>query len=295
MIARDANIIDVSVVIPSYNSRRTIDSCLKALLKQTSLGRVEIILVDSSNDGTDELVRKNFSKVRLIRLPSPTPQGKARNAGVRVAQGEVVAFIDADCSAAPDWLEKHLAAQRRYPLVGGSIGNSRWYSLIGWAAYFLEFSGYSPSSRQGPANCIISGNFSAKKSILEKHPFPEELWRGEDIAFLGSLAGKYELYYLGSARVDHDHPYRLGEFFRKQKRNGESAAVVWKMIGKHPILVRHRCLSFLTPFWRLPLILFRTLRDTPLWSLPLLLASPLIFAGACCWAWGFYQRAKQGD
>ena len=57
---------DVSVVIPSYNSRGTIRACLESVLGQETELTYEVLVADSSDDGTDEIIRADFPGVRLI-------------------------------------------------------------------------------------------------------------------------------------------------------------------------------------------------------------------------------------
>ena len=60
----------VSVVIPSYNSSKHIRACLNSLLCQVSEIPFEVILVDSSNDGTDQIVRAEFPQIRMcLKIP----------------------------------------------------------------------------------------------------------------------------------------------------------------------------------------------------------------------------------
>ncbi len=94
----------ISVVIPSYNAEKTIRKCIDSLSRQTFRGDFEIILADSSGDLTAEVVSADYPRVKLIRFEKKTDPGTARNAGVKQAKGEVIAFIDADCEAAPDWI-----------------------------------------------------------------------------------------------------------------------------------------------------------------------------------------------
>ncbi len=93
----------VSVVVASYNGARTLPACLE------SLGRLhypdyEVIVVDDgSTDATPELAGR-FPQVRWLRHPRNLGLSAARNTGIAVARGRIVAFTDADCRADPDWL-----------------------------------------------------------------------------------------------------------------------------------------------------------------------------------------------
>ena len=112
---------DISVVVPSYNSRTTIGRCLEALRGQRFDGEYEVIVVDSSHDGTGEHIEREFPWVKLIHLDERTLPGRARNVGVQEARAEIVAFTDADCVPAPDWLGRHRQAQRHHEVVGLSL------------------------------------------------------------------------------------------------------------------------------------------------------------------------------
>lgn len=96
--------IKVSVIIPVYNTRQYLQECMDSILKQ-SLDSIEIIIVDDgSTDGSLELVKeyeKTHSNICVIYQKNKK-QGAARNAGLKIARGEFVYFIDSD-----DILENH--------------------------------------------------------------------------------------------------------------------------------------------------------------------------------------------
>ncbi|MBF0140515.1 MAG: glycosyltransferase [Magnetococcales bacterium] len=102
--------IDVSVVVICYNEEKNIATCLDALLRQTyPVFRHEIIVVDGgSTDQTAAITRSYTAAHSHVRLTSEPRIGTsfARNAGVAAARHPYIAFIDADCIAAPDWLER---------------------------------------------------------------------------------------------------------------------------------------------------------------------------------------------
>jgi glycosyltransferase involved in cell wall biosynthesis len=92
-----------SVVVPVRNGAATIGACVESLVAQRyPADRYEIIVVDNgSTDDTAPVV--SAYGVTLLRCETPGPS-PARNAGVRHAQNELVAFTDADCVADPGWL-----------------------------------------------------------------------------------------------------------------------------------------------------------------------------------------------
>jgi len=99
--------MSISVVVPTYNvesTRGTMRQCLESVVSQDAPAD-EIIVVDSSDDGTTDVIREFEPAVRLIHLPQPTFAGDALNLGVREASGEAIAFIDSDCVAERTWIK----------------------------------------------------------------------------------------------------------------------------------------------------------------------------------------------
>ncbi|MGD9800664.1 MAG: glycosyltransferase family 2 protein [Parvularculaceae bacterium] len=111
----------VSVVIPHFNQARLLEICLSSLEQQTwPRARCEIIVADNGTPGGIESVKAAFPHVRFIDV-AERGAAPARNAALAVTTGEAIAFIDADCVAAPDWLENGLDGLREADLSGGRI------------------------------------------------------------------------------------------------------------------------------------------------------------------------------
>lgn len=95
-----------SVVIPHLNTPALLARCLQSVTAQTlDSGTAEIIVVDNGSPAAMlEGLRADWPAVRFEVEPAPGP-GLARNRGVAVARAATLAFIDADCRAAPGWLQ----------------------------------------------------------------------------------------------------------------------------------------------------------------------------------------------
>lgn len=103
-----------SVVIPTYNRKPILAKCLRALEQQRFQGdRVkgyEVIVVDDgSTDGTLDWLRQSQTEFPHVRLFEQNHQGPAiaRNLGVQVAEGDIIAFIDSDLVVVEDFLQIH--------------------------------------------------------------------------------------------------------------------------------------------------------------------------------------------
>ncbi|MES0879399.1 glycosyltransferase family 2 protein [Roseibium sp. SCP14] len=117
--------VPVSVIIPCYNSERTIRNALLSVVQQ-SQRPLEIICVDDcSKDRTIDVIRvfaEEFSEqsIRIERMPGNDGPGSARNLGWDMAKGDYVAFLDSDDFWHPQKLEFQLAVMREHGCFGSS-------------------------------------------------------------------------------------------------------------------------------------------------------------------------------
>lgn len=114
----------VSVVVPVYNDSQRLGKCLVALAQQTyPRDRYELILVDNNSSENVRSVVDAFDGVVYAKESEEGP-AVARNKGISLSKGEIIAFTDSDCLPYPDWLEKGVSALLRAgnnALVGGRI------------------------------------------------------------------------------------------------------------------------------------------------------------------------------
>ena len=114
----------VSVIIPVYNDPQRLATCLRALARQTYPRELlEIIVVDNGSSHDLDPLAREFPEVRFESEEKPGSYA-ARNKGLSIARGEVIAFTDADCIPKPAWIEKgiaHLLGIDNCGLVGGAI------------------------------------------------------------------------------------------------------------------------------------------------------------------------------
>ena len=146
MLQEADNSMKASVIIPTYNSSAYIRACLRSMAEQT-LPPYEVIVVDSSTDGTPDIVRAEFPTVTLCHRDQQTYPGEARNIGVETATGDVVVLLDSDCVADADWLEELLAVYEHKPEATGVAGNvhrpvdDNAYGFVDFWASFINLLG----------------------------------------------------------------------------------------------------------------------------------------------------------
>ena len=112
----------VSVVIPHYGDLEALDTCLGTLARQTFLAEdFEIVVADNASpEGEAAVAEAIAGRARLV-IVSERGAGPARNGGVAVSRGEILAFIDSDCQAEPEWLTEGVKALADYDFVGGRV------------------------------------------------------------------------------------------------------------------------------------------------------------------------------
>lgn len=102
--------VEVSVIIPCYNSSGTIQRAVNSVLRQEGV-ETEIILVDdgSTDDSVEKAKGVTGNRLKIQQLKGPSGTGKARNEGLKIAEGNWIQFLDADDSLEPGKLRKQLA------------------------------------------------------------------------------------------------------------------------------------------------------------------------------------------
>lgn len=96
----------ISVIIPAYNSESTLESCVSSVLDQTYHETEIVIVDDGSVDGTLKIGNRLSSIYNNVRVESIKHAGPsaARNAGLRLARGRYIAFVDSDDRIHPEYL-----------------------------------------------------------------------------------------------------------------------------------------------------------------------------------------------
>ena len=290
-----------SVVIPSYCASATLRACLTALVLQDFSRPYEIIVVDSSPDDTPDIVRRDFPQAQLIHLPQQTDPSVARNLGAKQARAEVLAFIDADCVAAPDWLKRLCALlEQGYDAAGGAITNANGESLVSWAGYLCEFREFLPGGPARDVNNLTLGNAVYRRAAFaDVGGFPVGCFPQEDQVFHDRLRQRGRRLGLDpQIVVAHFHRTDRDEFLQHQRRIGcVNAQVVNRLDLPGAFLARNPHLVRLT----LPLLVAmrftRTVRACGWVERALILRRPaltwLVWLGMWAWGQGFLEGTRR--
>lgn len=108
----------ISVIIPNWNGGRFLAECLDSLRAQ-DYRPFELLLVDNgSTDGSDRMAAERYPECRLIPMGSNRGFAAAVNEGIRRSKGELVALLNNDAVAEPDWLARLAAGAAAHPEAG---------------------------------------------------------------------------------------------------------------------------------------------------------------------------------
>jgi GT2 family glycosyltransferase len=184
--------------------------------------------VDSSCDGTEDLVKSKFPEVRLQVFPNRKYVGTARNSGIAIARGDIIALTDADCTVEKNWIEEISKAHRSHHLaIGGAIANGNPQNWIGWAAYFCEFTAWMPIQSPGWKKDIAGANMSYKREVFEQFGKFIEGTYCSDTEFHWRLRqGGHHLRFEPSILVSHQNITNLIDLNRHEYEHGKNFATV---------------------------------------------------------------------
>lgn len=224
----------VSAVICTYNRRKTFEKCFDSLLNQTyPEDKYEIIVVDSSNDITDTLMKRYVDKAKNqgIKLEytyqKPSGIAIARNCGIEKSNGKFICFIDDDCIASNDWIEKLVCGfdSENIGGVGGKINIYKPQNLIEkFGIKNDQESTIKKNSQLIGANCAYT-----KKVLQSIKGFDENMKYLEDFDIgIRVKLGGWILKYAPDAIVYHKHRASLKELLKQQYSHGFYLAMICK-------------------------------------------------------------------
>ncbi len=174
----------VSIIIPAYNEESYIGRCLESLKRQAyPEDRIEVIVVDNgSTDTTPAIARDHGAR---LEIDAEARVGGLRNHGARMSRGTVLAFLDADCVAPPNWIETAVAELGGDETLGAIGGN---YLVEDRASWIEKVWAVRPATRRQRVPYLAAGDLILRRRIFEDlGGFDESLHAGEDEEFCSRL------------------------------------------------------------------------------------------------------------
>lgn len=256
----------ISVIIPTYNRKRVLGDCLRALLRQTlPFDKFEVIVVDDGSRDETKMTVKSFIKngfnLKYFRQENQG-QGVARNTGVALAVGQIIVLIGDDIIVRSDFLEEHLRMHLRYSGENEAVlGFTTWHPkltlthymrwLTNGSSIFGKFGGHQfayeklINQTEADYNFFYTSNLSLKKSLLEKYPFDPSFsgygWEDIELGYRLFKRVGLKIYYNPKAIGYHDHIMTEEGMASRMRSIGSSAHIIHR---KYPEL--HK----VPPIWK---------------------------------------------
>lgn len=229
--------MELSIIIVSFNTLKLTHDCIASLYRSLdhTAFKFEIIVVDNvSTDGTRQMLKSKFPKVRVISNRENVGFGKANNQGIRAAKGEFILLLNSDTVVLNSSIQKLLSFSKQHPnaFVGGKLLNADrspqtscgpFFSLpVVFASLFMKgdsagLTRWSPEKTKKvdwvSGACIIA----AKKLFMNDLLFDEHIFmymEEIDLLYRARLKG-YSTYFYHRALIVH-----LGGGSSQNKRKG---------------------------------------------------------------------------
>jgi glycosyltransferase involved in cell wall biosynthesis len=180
----------VSVVLPTHNRAALLGRAMRSVLAQTHAALELIVVDDGSTDATPQLLAACADpRLRVVHLPGNSGPAAARNAGIRAARGEFIAFQDDDDYWLVDKLEAQLAGlQSAVPLAGWCLGGfiqvePKGVRYVGGLRYFRQLDHRLGLGEAGPDRSLIATpNWLVRRDALQRAGlFDERMRSWEDV------------------------------------------------------------------------------------------------------------------
>lgn len=227
----------ISVVIPHLNQPEALPCCLASLAAQTyRRDNFEVIVVDNGSIMPPSDVVDRFDRVRLASEVRRGP-GPARNRGVALSRGELLAFIDADCMAHPDWLAmiaQHIGESEPRTILGGDvrIAYRKADHLTTLEAYESVFA-YRQKEYIEKHGFSGTGNLAVRRRDFEAiGPFPGIDQAEDRVWGRHAIAQGYRFSYVPEMIVFHPARQSFAEIFAKWDRHILHEHSEWFKQGK---------------------------------------------------------------
>jgi glycosyltransferase involved in cell wall biosynthesis len=240
----------LTIVVCTYNRSEWLAGCLSSLESQCNDRSVEVLVVDNNSTDATSNIAHSFSN----RLPNycyifEAEQGlsHARNRGYREAKGQIVAYIDDDARANPDWANAIIRFFQDYPNASGVGGQHKAFSSVPIPEWFPEEYGsrsLGEETRVLQKGEWISGlNMAFKKSaLIEIGGFDTSIgMTGEKVSYgeetqltLRMLGRGMEVYYCPKMQVEHailPHKLKLRWLLHSNYANGYDGVSTFNYSG----------------------------------------------------------------
>lgn len=211
----DEKLPSVSIIIPAFNSEKTIGQTLEGLASlDYPQDKIEIIVVDdASTDKTAEIASAHGA--RVIQRRTKGGCASAKNSGIDQSRNKIVAFIDADVLVTKNWLRELVAPfeDKTVGASGGRIKNK--FQKNDELEKFIEYDNYYRTRREN-AKSVPGSNSAYRKGVFDVVGKMDP-YLGEDPDFIYRVVSHgYKAVFAEKAVVYHPFPSDISTYLRKQ-------------------------------------------------------------------------------
>lgn len=266
MVSNDSKMKDfsVSVVIPNYNGYDLLKNNLPAVItaKNNVNNKIKEIIVvdDGSSDKSCDLIKKEFTFIRLIKHVKNRGFSAAINTGVRSSTGNLIALLNNDVIPSNNFLENIIPYFKREDVFAVSFHEKGYGYAKGLfkSGFVLHEPGQEDENKH-LTFWVSGGSGVFKRSVwFEIGGFDEKLynpfyWEDVDLGYRALKRG-YKLYWEPESNVVHEHESTTGKFTKRkrvliQERN--QLLFIWKNISS-PRMIRQHAIGLVTKILRHP-------------------------------------------
>lgn len=254
----------VSIVIPVKDRADELSRCLSSIARlEYPQEMLQVIVVDDGSRDLSATVARDSGALVVPSGGTGRGPAAARNVGARAATGEVLAFIDSDCTASPGWLAELLPAFNNPMMaaVGGQVDGMCTASAVD--RYEAVMSSLSLGTRERSGNVgddtfyLPSCNLLLRRSLfLDIGGFEDSMHVGEDVDLTWRLRDQgWTISYLPAGRVFHEHRSSIRSFMSRRFDYGTSEGILQRLHPNRrkrmvipPLLAVLLALCLLAPF-----------------------------------------------
>jgi glycosyltransferase involved in cell wall biosynthesis len=249
-IAEDvsAPVVSLSIIIPALNEEKMIGRCLESLTRLAfARDRFEVLVVDNgSRDRTLDIAESFKDRMNLKVLQQEGVRISAlRNLGAQTAAGDILAFLDADCLAPADWLDRIFALA---PADGAGVLGAHYLLPEDSSWVGRTWHRYQEAPKSGEVSHVPAGDLIMRREdFLELRGFDETIQTNEDYELCDRArkAGMNVRAYPQIGVVHLGTAQSLRVFFRKQAWHGTH---VIKVFLRDPLKSHNRKAVFFAAY-----------------------------------------------
>ncbi len=277
----------ISVIVPFYNNHSEIGRCCASLLKQTyPRESFELIFIDNNSTDNSASVVAGHPGIQVL-WESAAGAYAARNLGIRKSKGEILAFTDADCVAAPDWLSQIAEAMQSENVqivMGAYFGQNTPFPAKALSSYENAKNRYIFTSGDESLYYGYTNNMAVRRGVFDQFGLFPEVARGGDATLVRRVVshGGASIKYVPTMFVDHLEFQSVFDYYRKVYIHSRSVRRLHNGDIMRPLTNRERLNAF-----------NEMVRAERYSLLQALLLRVILAAGMICWIAGWLHPLPQ--